>query len=356
MEENIDLKNIILKKYPDHITEGSEIISYQSVSDEYETLKEGVGIINISDKNVIALYGKDVLEFLNRLSTNKINDIPTAGVRGTIFTNEKGRIIDRTILVGLEGKHLLISNCSCDTRILSWINKYIIMDDIRTELVTGQYCLLEFYGQQVDSYLTMFCGNSIDQVNDSNLTLITFENIHFFIFKQKEASGLEKFILLSPASYGNSIIEMLLNNTSVFNVSFVGSKAFTQFRIENGIPKFPNELNDNFNPHEANLIHEVSFSKGCYIGQEVIARLDTYDKVQRILSGFICEAEINGEMNLVDEKGDLVGAITSSCKLENLDKTIGLAYIRKAFAEEDSELTIDETNTRITVKKIPIVI
>ncbi|MBU1100606.1 MAG: hypothetical protein KKA84_09400 [Bacteroidetes bacterium] len=356
MTDVFDLNGIIVEKYPDHVSGKEGILSFTSTHEEYEALKDGVGIRNISDRNVIALYGKDVLEFLNRLSTNKIVDMPTAGIKGTIFTNEKGRIIDRTVLVGLEGKHLLISSCSCDTRILSWIEKYIVMDDIRTEMVGGQYCMLEFYGRQAESYLTMFCGNSIEQVNDSNLTLITHEDVHFFLFKQVEPSGLEKFMLLSPVSYGKKIIDILLNNTSAFNVLFVGSDAYSRFRIENGIPAYPNELNDSYNPHEANLLCEVNLNKGCYIGQEVIARLDTYDKVQRNLTGIVSNLPLNGETDLLNDSGEVVGIITSHFDLKESDKTIGLAYIRKAFNVSEQELIVAGTDNRIIVKKLPIVL
>ena len=92
----------------------------------------------------------------------------------------------------------------------------------------------------------------------------------------------------------------------------------------------PNELNDSVNPHEAGLLSEISFSKGCYIGQEVIARLDTYDKVQRKLKGIIIEGDCDCQsgMNLYDTTENEVGLITSITKSELIKKKIGLAYVK----------------------------
>ena len=83
-------------------------------------------------------------------------------------------------------------------------------------------------------------------------------------------------------------------------------KAYEIFRIKNGIPKFPNELNDEFNPHEVNLSCDVSPDKGCYIGQEVIARLQTYDKVQKKMKGLLIPSDMLPERDteIINKEGD----------------------------------------------------
>jgi folate-binding protein YgfZ len=98
----------------------------------------------------------------------------------------------------------------------------------------------------------------------------------------------------------------------------VGEKAFDYYRVINKVPKKPNEINDNFNPHEAGLIHEVSFTKGCYIGQEVIARLHTYDKVQKNIKKVRIEniEETATPVELFNEEKALVGILTTLVKAE----------------------------------------
>ena len=150
-------------------------------------------------------------------------------------------------------------------------------------------------------------------------------------------------------------IDYLLNQNNIFDIKLIGEQAYNHYRIENGMPEAPNEINDNFNPYEADLINEVNFKKGCYIGQEVIARLDTYDKVQKKLCGVTLSetVTISEQMVLLDNENKEVGFITSLSP--NSHSTIGLAIIRKAFADKDIKLKIktDDKKLDVTVTEIP---
>jgi tRNA-modifying protein YgfZ len=98
----------------------------------------------------------------------------------------------------------------------------------------------------------------------------------------------------------------------------------------------------------------VDTRKGCYIGQEVIARLETYDKVQRQLTGLkIKGGETESGSDLVDSQGAEAGRITSRVYSAKCRCTIALAYIKKAYAEEDTELRIKDTDIKAIVKTPP---
>jgi folate-binding protein YgfZ len=158
--------------------------------------------------------------------------------------------------------------------------------------------------------------------------------------KFKELNGRNKFWVLSDSSNAFNLLTNLIDNRSVFDMNLIGEEAYELYRISDGIPKAPNELNDSFNPHEVNLIDEVDFEKGCYIGQEVIARLDTYDKVQRSLKRIRLEYdfEAGDEIPLVDENDNDAGKITSLIKSELKKETIGLALVRRKYLEGDSKI------------------
>ena len=143
----------------------------------------------------------------------------------------------------------------------------------------------------------------------------------------------------------------MLQNKSVFDVALIGEEAHEIYRVENGIPSYPNEINFNSNPYETNLINYVNFSKGCYIGQEVIARLDTYDKIQRSMTGIILDDEIEtkGTVTLFDEDKNDVGIVTSMVKSELLKKTIGLGLIRKKAVVENGKIFAGSNNGKINV-------
>jgi folate-binding protein YgfZ len=116
-------------------------------------------------------------------------------------------------------------------------------------------------------------------------------------------------------------------------VTPIGLEVFDVLRIEAGIPVYGRELREDYNPLEANLRKFVSFTKGCYIGQEVIVRLDTYNKLQRRLVGFIFDTrggvERNARVLFNDEE---IGLVTSSAFSYGIQKTIGLGYVKLQYA------------------------
>jgi folate-binding protein YgfZ len=131
----------------------------------------------------------------------------------------------------------------------------------------------------------------------------------------------------------------MLESNGVFNFKLIGEEAYNIYRVEQGNPASPNELNDNVNPHEAGLINYIDFKKGCYIGQEVIARLDTYDKVQRRITGIKFTDAINQTDSFSVYSGaSEVGNVTSVVYSPKLKTYLGLAFIRKGFLQDSNSL------------------
>ncbi len=326
---------------------------FTSVSDEYNALKNGAGIRFIPNSTIIQIAGKEALDFLHRISTNTLKDLNPFEKKNTLFLNEKGRLIDKTILLNLESFFFLIGSPDSDGKLFNWINKYIIMEDITVKDATGEYLLIELIGPQSESYLTLLIGDEIKNLNDKNILFTNADSFSFYLFKNPDVIGIKNYKLLVDKNKSVEFVEYMLQNKSVFDVNLIGEDAYNNFRIENGIVSSPNEINDNYNPHETNLIGDVSFTKGCYIGQEVIARLDTYDKVQRKMLGIIFpeKIELNGTSKLFDEEENDAGEITSAVYSEALKKQIAVGFIRKKILNENKQIYFEAKG-----KKIPVII
>ena len=125
----------------------------------------------------------------------------------------------------------------------------------------------------------------------------------------------------------------------------------TVARVEMGAPAYGKELSEDFNPLEANLLEYISFTKGCYVGQEVVARLKTYNKVQRQLVGlrwdFDSRAAPGSKLML---EGKQVGLVTSAAKSPRLDKVLGLGYVRTAQAQAGTVLSMDVGDGEVPVE------
>jgi tRNA-modifying protein YgfZ len=249
----------------------------------------------------IKISGNDAVDFLQRISTNDFSGFKQGETRKTLLITDKGRVID-AVWISHRGEFLNLF-CSSDMAddVISWLDKFIIMEDITLEKVSGHKIDLYSGSTESTDYFGMPASFAVDEPMREGFQPIT----------QKE---------------------------------------FERLRILNGIPKAKKELVRDFNPLELNLWDFISFTKGCYIGQEVIARLETYKKVQRSLCSFQCMSSVTENTVLLDS-GSEVGKITSA--LSNASgKTIGLAVIRVKNLETTKVFSIKDSGGTITVDTI----
>lgn len=337
------------------LNENNLVDSYSTLEKEINSVKYGVGIYNRSESAVIYLTGNDVLDFLNRISTNNVKELAPYHYISTLFINDKGRLIDRTALIRLEDEFYLVGSKNNDAVLSRWIDKYIITEDVKSENKTNQFLILDVIGPQAESYLTLICGKEVDDLDNNKLHKVEINNTISFLLKKKAGSGENLYWIISQIEHTNNLMDYLLSHKSVFDLSMVGEKAFDFYRVLNKVPKKPNEINDNFNPHETCLINDVSFNKGCYIGQEVIARLDTYDKVQKKMKKVKIEGanSIKTPVEFFNKDKDLVGILTTVVNSDVNNHLEGLAIIREAYQKNNGlidNLSINDNDYLISLK------
>ncbi|MDP1677772.1 MAG: hypothetical protein Q8L88_13020 [Bacteroidota bacterium] len=274
-----------------------------SVTEKISTVKPP-SVIRHFPFDVIKMIGNESVDFLQRITTNDFKGFSQGNIQKTLLVTDKGRIFDTVWIIHHTDHLLMLASNVMALEIIPWLNKYIIMENIMLSDATSEF--------EIDLHL--------DQTND---------------FYQSDYFGF-------PVSF--ELKQATLNEVKKF------PEIYEQWRIENGIPKAKKELVQDFNPLELNLWDWISFSKGCYIGQEVIARLDTYNKIQRTMCQFSATGHANEQEILLDESGTEIGKITSVIEIES--KRIGLAVIRVKFAVEQQKLRTKDSNTVIEIKKV----
>lgn len=316
------------------------IKSFTSVEDEIYSLYNGVALRYLNDFSIIELKGNDSLDFLHRISTNNMKNLAKEEIRKTIFTSEKGRIIGLATVLNFDGYLLLVTGSTSKQKVMVWINKYIIGDDVKVSEASHRFNIFEISGPQSNSFLSIFVGNLSSELPNNFFKVVSADGILFFLAKLKDEKGMDKFWILAEHENSKKLISNMIENKGPFDFNLIGDEAYHTYRIENGIAADPYELNDSINPHEAKIIELVDFKKGCYIGQEVIARLDTYDKVQKNLVGFCFPEQIdkNEKFSLVDEQKNEVGNITSITFSPKLKKNIALGYVKKSLAVHGTKI------------------
>ncbi len=343
--------------HPEQRNGEAHFYKYNSVEEEYRIITQGVGC-RVSLSALIELHGKDTLDFLHRITTNEIKSLPQNHFTKTIFTNEKGRILDSVFVLNFGEKQLLIGNKGTQHKLSLWLQRYIIMDDVKVIEANKQLVVFQILGSQAKSFMTLLCGEQCKELQNDEIRQLSLEDFSFHVIKNSTSSEEESFLIVAHQLNAVKLITYALQNKGIFDFGLVGEDAYEIYRIEKGIPT-EKELNDQVNPHEAKLLDEVSFKKGCYIGQEVIARLATYDKVQKYLVGFLFSDSPSSdkEFTIVDDENKEIGTVTSSCFSISIKKTIGLGYLKKELITENKPLKAIGKNYKqgilVTVHSLP---
>ncbi|VAX29049.1 hypothetical protein MNBD_IGNAVI01-3044 [hydrothermal vent metagenome] len=356
MENNNTMIPTLKDAYSEmHFNTDGLVDFYTSVADEYDSLVHGIGIRNVSYYKKIFIHGKESLNLLHRLTTNHVIDLSELEWEKTIFTNTEGNIIERTLLLRFEDYFLLLGLSIQRNKLLKWIQRFIVSDDISATDVSNDYNMYEIIGPESQAYISLLLGDR--ELQDNKIIRAQVENYFIHCIKFSDVNNVNKFIVVVESKFTDSLTNYFISNTSVFNLNFVGEKAYEIFRIERGIPVVPNELNDQFNPCEANLEAELDTEKDGYIGCEQIKQTTMNQGTRSKLSGILFHDKLNDDiLNLTihNENGEQVGVITSIISSHTLENSIGMGYIDSDIAQKEFLGVNGTQKYKITLTDFPI--
>lgn len=304
---------------------------YTLFDEEYQAARKGIGIVNRSDSGFLFLTGKDVLDLLNRISTSELLSLQQNETRSTILVTEKGKIVDVVTLITYDNGYLMEIAPKNEDKISNWIEKFIITEEIKINILSHNFLKYSLIGPKVSILLEQL-GLSISKLAKQNLWKIFINGIEVMIFHDPLFSH-DVWNLYLPKMSVNEVISQLIYSSGL-SVNQVGRRAFECIRIEEGVPAFGTELTEQVNPLEAGLQELVSFTKGCYLGQEVIARLNTYDKLQRKLTGFTGMVGGLERSAIIFQNSKGVGWTTSYCYSPILNQYLALGYLKTNISPE----------------------
>jgi folate-binding protein YgfZ len=306
---------------------------YGDVGSELDSINKHVALLDRSYLGKILLTGTDAIELLNRISTNDLQYLAVGAVCDTVFATPKGRLIDYCRLIKTSDELILIASFFYVNHLINWINRFIILEDAEVHDVSNEYTWLTLLGPRTKQFLGQLSNKTISDKDE--ILWVEIEGISFPILKNSNFT-VPAYNFLIKNSEAWAVISPLLERLKDFEGELIGDTAFQIVRVESGMPDWGTEITQDYNPHEARLTSAISFTKGCYTGQEVIARLDTYDKVQKYLMIIELSEKLLQKPPLevyIDEEH--VGHLTSYIHNPVSGNSLGLGYINKMFTTEN---------------------
>ncbi len=290
--------------------------------ENYNFIRDGGSGFFRQKRGLIAVSGKEAVQFLNGLITNDIAKLEDDTQMFAAFPNAQGRLLAIVRVMNIDGKFLFETDAVTHEKVFQNLFRFTFAGDFFVEDLTEKY-----------DYFSV--TNYEPQITDS----IEFEN----------RFGKDVFIPKEPAE---DFLKELENQKAVG----ISGALYEVLRIEQGIPLYGVDMDETTIVPELGLDELISYNKGCYIGQEIIARIHFRGHIAKQLTGLIFEdetASVNPGDELKSAEGKNAGKITSVIFSPKLGKTIALAYVRYDYLAEGTPLTVNDSAA--TVKNLPFI-
>ena len=286
-------------------------------------------------RGLLRMRGRDARDLLHRLSSARIDNLATGEVRETLLTNEKGRVIDALLVTADDEGLLLLTSAGRTDEVRVWLEKYTIMEDCSYEDISGSALQISLYNipaEQCD------LPGDIPLPDAGSSRTAMFDGREALLLAHDSVTGAGVRLRVSPED-AESVLHFL---TGTAGIPEIGDHAYDLWRIDGLVPAVGRELTDRSNPLEAGAEAAVDFRKGCFIGQEVIARLDSYDKVQRHprrlrFHGFGPDDRPEDAALLAADGAD-AGHVTTAAWHPAEAALLGIGLVRNAFAQAGTRL------------------
>ena len=306
---------------------------------EYETVrKKGIGFYEQSC-GLIEVSGGEAVMFLNGLITNDVAKFESYTWKLAAFPNAQGRLLAVVRVLRVDEGFLFETDDAAHEKVLKNLQRFTLAGDFKVRDLTAEYSRISVRGKEISSF-----GYKIPTENE--IIGAKFGEERGFLIRAYRAPGFDAFV---PKTQAGSFTDELKTRGAIP----IGEETREVLRVENGEPRYGIDMDETTVVLETGLKEAVSFNKGCYIGQEIIARIHFRGHVAKQLTGLILEEPARPNDELKSAEGKAAGRITSVAFSPTLEKNIALAFVRYEVLAEGTELKVNDSGA--TVKNLPFV-
>lgn len=330
---------------------------YGDVASEHRAVRQAVGIADLSHRGKIRVTGDDRVKWLHSIISNDILPLtPGQGLYSSLLTH-KGKMLTYFRLYMQTDAVMLEDVGEIGETTFQALRKFLLYGTkAKMENCAESWGLILVSGPKAAHVVQSAFGVDVADLKPIDFVTAQIGGSHALVLRTEETGELDIEVLL-PATGLLPAWNALLEAGAKYGIKPVGTHAREALRIEAGIPKAGPDLNEDIVPPEANLEGKAfSLSKGCYPGQEVVARMDTYGNVRRHLVGLVLKDAAIPPKGAKLFSGDReVGWISSAVRSPQLNQVIAFGFPLRDFSNPGTELAVEIDGTRheATVHALP---
>jgi folate-binding protein YgfZ len=331
--------------------------SFSGWEDEYRAANEAAIVADLSYRGRVRVQGRDHVGFLHNMTSNDIKALARgAGLRAA-FLSQKGKLITDMIVYRGDDSILIEMEPDRVERFVDTVSRYIVSEDVELDDVSRHDVLLSIEGPQASELLSSILDKPLPELAPFHFMRNAVKGVPIRLSAVRHGPG-PGFDIAVPTDHGVALVEHILSTGQSTGIRPAGSRALEIRRIEAGIPRFGVDMDESHLLLETGMDDAVSFNKGCYIGQEYVARLANRGHLNRKLVGL----KLTGDRvpspgaDIVGEDR-IVGQVTSATYSPVLESPVALGYVHRDFFDPGTAISIrlDEIVTPATVSNLPFI-
>jgi glycine cleavage system T protein len=329
---------------------------YGNAAAEYQNAREHAALFDISHQGKVEASGADAATFLHNLCTNEVKNLPAGAGAEAFLTTGQAKIVAfvvlyRTLLPQGPSVFHLDAGPGMGERVIQHLDRYLISEQVKLANRTHDFAQLHLAGPRAREVLEQALGGKMPNLVELQHATETLAGARCQL-RCHQPLGLLGYDLLCEKERAVAVWQALIAG----GARPAGLEALNTLRIEAGTPVYGTDIDDTNLPQEvARVERTISFTKGCYIGQETVARIRTYGHVNRSLLGLkLAGAGAVSPGAKLFRAGKEVGHITSSVVSPKLGQAIALAIVRRGSHEPGTILEVEEEGSRRSAEVVSL--
>ena len=316
--------------------------------DEWRLAREAVALFDTNWHALAVLTGPDRVRYLHAIVSNDVQSLGEGHGILALLLDPRARILAELEIYAQKDRLLALSHASVRERTMATLDKYIIMDDVELEDATGRLGTIAVEGPRAANVVSQTTGLSLDGFAEFQSERCEIAGVPCYTVRRSHfgAPGAE---VIAPTEHLPLVWDTLHAMVHATHGGPIGMRALNALRLEAGIPWFPLDFDDTVIPHEAALeTTHLSFTKGCYTGQEIVERVRSRGHVnrRRVRLAFATPDPPSPGTKLLAD-GAEVGHVTSSAFSPASGTSIGMAYLRREHAIPGAVLHFDSASATV---------
>ena len=327
-------------------------VQYEGVNIEHETVRNSVGVFDVSHMGEFYLKGKNALALIQKVTSNDASLLHNGKVQYSCLPNNDGGIVDDLLVYRIsEEEYMLVVNASNIEKDWNWISQH---NDLGVEMTNSsdEISLLAVQGPDAAEAL-------------QSLTEINLFDMQYYTFEIGTFAGVNDVVVSATGYTGSGGFEIYFKNKDAehiwkevfkagekFGIKPIGLAARDTLRLEMGFCLYGNDINDTTSPIEAGLGWITKFSKD-FVNSEALKKQKEEGVTKKLVAFELTDKGIARHgYEIVDAQGKVIGEVTSGTMSPTLKKAIGLGYVKTAFVKRDTEIFIQVRKKAIPAKVV----